>query len=73
MSERDDRDTIAAVIGVFFVLLVVTLVMVMVCVTRSGPAERPQVKTEVPTTETVCVEATETYCKRYETRRILRE
>lgn len=66
-------EVIAGVLGIFFVLLLINIVAVFA--TRPGPtvAERLQIKTEVPTTETVCVEATETYCKRYETRRILRE
>lgn len=68
-------EVIAGVLGIFFVLLLINLVAVFA--TRPGPGptviERPQVKTEVPTTETVCVQPAEGYCKRYETRRILRE
>ena len=65
----DKEILVSVALGAVFVALLFCLLAII----ATRPAERPHVKTEVPTTETVCVEATETYCKRYETRRILRE
>lgn len=66
-------EVIAGVLGIFFVLLLINIVAVFA--TRPDPTvtERPQVKTEIPVSETVCVEEAETYCRKYISRRILRE
>lgn len=65
----DKEILLSVALGAVFVALLFCLLAII----ATRPAERLQIKTEVPTTETVCVEATEAYCKRYETKRILRE
>lgn len=46
---------------------------IVFCSDSPAPPKQQTIETDIPVTETVCVEATENYCKRYETRRILRE
>lgn len=69
------RDEVIAVVlgGIFFILLLINIVADFS--TRPGPTvtERPHVKTEIPVSETVCAEEAETYCRKYISRRILRE